>query len=107
MALSSFFDSASVMSSLYPLNPLPKNEAQSECYTDDTIKGLILFADVITKAREDLETEFVQERLVEESDSSKIIYLQHTIFENLRLYPVVPLLASHMSSAELAHQWRI
>jgi cytochrome P450 len=57
---------------------------------------------VITKAREDLETEFVQDRLVEESDSSKIIYLQHIIFENLRLCPVVPLLASHMSSAEHA-----
>lgn len=102
---------------------LTLQESEPEYYTEEIIKGLILIMllagtktlvtsiewgvcnlfnhpDVVKKAREELDTQIGHERLIDESDFSKLHYLQSIILENLRLYPVVPLLAPHMSSAD-------
>ncbi|GAV58785.1 p450 domain-containing protein [Cephalotus follicularis] len=95
-------------------------ESESEYYTDQTIKGIILamlFAgtetssvtlewamsnlvnhpDILNKARAELDTHVGEERLVDEPDVSKLPYLQNIISETLRLYPAAPLLLPHMS----------
>ncbi|KAG5245731.1 cytochrome P450 family protein [Salix suchowensis] len=102
---------------------LTLQESEPEYYTDEIIKGLVLIMllagtktlitsiewgvcnlfnhpDVVKKAREELDSQTGLERLVDESDFSKLPYLQSIILENLRLYPVVPLLAPHISSAD-------
>ncbi|KAJ8765727.1 hypothetical protein K2173_014849 [Erythroxylum novogranatense] len=95
--------------------------SQPEYYTDEIIKGLILVIatagtdttattlewamsnllnhpEVLKKAREEVDREVGQHRLVNESDLPKLHYLQNIISETLRLYPPTPLLLPHMSS---------
>lgn len=102
---------------------LTLQDSQPEYYTEDIIKGLILIMllagtrtlstslewavcnllnhpDVERKAREELYTQIGQDHTVDEADISKLPYLQSVILESLRLHPVVPLLAPHMSSAD-------
>ncbi|KAB1222478.1 Isoflavone 2'-hydroxylase [Morella rubra] len=97
--------------------------SQSEYYTDQIIKGLIqvlVFAgtdtsavtlewamsnllnnpDTLKKARAELDSEIGQEKLIDESDISKLHYLQNIILETLRLYPAAPLLVPHMASED-------
>ncbi|KAL6225385.1 hypothetical protein ACLB2K_004235 [Fragaria x ananassa] len=70
---------------------LSQQESQPEYYTDEIIKGLIL------KARAEIDAQLHQERLVHESDISKLHYLESIIFETLRLYPAAPMLVPHFA----------
>ncbi|XP_059641258.1 cytochrome P450 81Q32-like [Cornus florida] len=100
---------------------LSLQESQPEYYTDQIIKGLIMnmllagtdtssvtiewamslllnHPEILKKARVELETHVGQDRLVEESDLSKLNYLHNIILETFRLCPAAPLLLPHMSS---------
>ncbi|KAK7270959.1 hypothetical protein RJT34_26505 [Clitoria ternatea] len=102
---------------------LSQQRSQPEYYTDEIIKGLALamllagtdtsattlewamsnllnHPNVIEKAKNELDTHIGQERLVDESDISKLPYLQSIVYETLRLYPAVPLLLPHLSSED-------
>ena len=54
--------------------------------------------EVLKKAREELDTQIGEKRLVEESDVSKLPYLQGIISETLRLNPAAPMLVPHLTS---------
>ncbi|KAJ9189316.1 hypothetical protein P3X46_000626 [Hevea brasiliensis] len=100
---------------------LALQESQPQYYTDEIIKGLILVTlaggtetsstalewamsnllnnpNVLKKAKEEINTQIGEERLIDESDLPKLNYLQSIISENLRLCPVAPLLVPHLSS---------
>ncbi|KAL6219774.1 hypothetical protein ACLB2K_007533 [Fragaria x ananassa] len=100
---------------------LSQQESQAEYYTDEIIKGLILslllagtdtsavtiewamsnllnHPSVLKKARAEIDAQLHQERLVDESDISKLHYLESIIFETLRLYPAAPMLVPHFAS---------
>ncbi|KAL6227944.1 hypothetical protein ACLB2K_001898 [Fragaria x ananassa] len=100
---------------------LSRQESQPEYYSDEIIKGpiqslliagtdtsavtlewamsnLLNHPDVLKKARAELDAQIGQERLVEESDLSKLNYLQSIISETLRLYPAAPMLLPHFAS---------
>ncbi|KAJ7944479.1 Cytochrome P450 family protein [Quillaja saponaria] len=100
---------------------LSLQEAQPEYYTDQIIKGLIMVLilagtdtsavtlewamsnllnhpEVLKKAKAEVDTNIGQDRLIDESDISKLPYLQYIISETLRLFPAVPLLLPHLSS---------
>ncbi|GMH01442.1 hypothetical protein Nepgr_003281 [Nepenthes gracilis] len=94
-----------------------------EFYLDVTIKGFIVntliaghnttsntiewvmslllnYPEELSKARKEISTHVRDDRLIEESDLSKLQYLNNMIFETLRLYPAAPLLVPHMSSQD-------
>lgn len=100
---------------------LSLQKSQPDYYTDQIIKGLILVLvlagtdtsavtlewamsnllnhpNVLNKARAELDSLVGQEKLIDESDFSKLRYLSSIILETLRLYPAAPLLAPHMPS---------
>ncbi|KAK0592734.1 hypothetical protein LWI29_024342 [Acer saccharum] len=102
---------------------LSLQETQPEYYTDQIIKGLVLVMllagtdtsavtmewamsnllnqpEVLKKARNELDAQVGQERLIDELDVPKLQYLQSIISETLRLYPAGPLLVPHMSSSD-------
>lgn len=54
--------------------------------------------EVLKKAREELDAQIGEDRLVEESDVPKLPYLQGIIFETLRLNPAAPMLVPHLTS---------
>lgn len=97
-------------------------ESQPEYYTDQIIKGIIMVMltagtdtsaitiewamssllnnpEMIQKARSEIDAIVGIDRLVKESDLSKLQYLQHIISETFRLFPAAPLLVPHRSSA--------
>jgi len=98
-------------------------ESQPEYYTDEIIKGLIMamilagtdtssvtmewamallvnHPEVLKKARVELDTCVGQDRLIDESDLSKLNYLRCIILETLRLFPAAPLLVPHLPSSD-------
>ncbi|XP_062102607.1 cytochrome P450 81Q32-like [Humulus lupulus] len=100
---------------------LSLQESQPEYYTDQIIKGFVLILllagtdtsavtlewamsnllnhpHVLQKVKDELDTQVGQKKLVDESDLSKLPYLQNVISETLRLYPAAPLLVPHYSS---------
>ncbi|KAK3416489.1 hypothetical protein EUGRSUZ_H02247, partial [Eucalyptus grandis] len=66
--------------------------SQPEYYTDEIIKGFV------QKARVEIDTQIGQDRLVDESDLSRLPYIHNIILETLRLHPPAPLLIPHYSS---------
>ncbi|XP_048335699.1 cytochrome P450 81Q32-like [Ziziphus jujuba] len=100
---------------------LSLQQSQPEYYTDQIIKGFVLIMllagtdtsavtlewamsnllnhpHILEKARAELDAQIGQQKLVDESDLSKLPYLQNIISETLRLYPAAPLLVPHCSS---------
>ncbi|CBI34185.3 unnamed protein product, partial [Vitis vinifera] len=101
---------------------LSLQKSEPEYYTDEIIKGLVLILilggsestavtiewamalllnhpDALNKVREEINIHVGQGRLMEESDLSKLGYLQNVISETLRLCPAAPLLLPHMTSS--------
>ncbi|CAN4092638.1 unnamed protein product [Withania somnifera] len=99
---------------------LSLQESEPEFYTDDRIKSVILILfnagtettsmtiqwamrlllahpEAFHKLRADIDREVGNERLLSESDITKLPYLQYVINETLRLYPPVPLVLPHYS----------
>ncbi|OMO70635.1 Cytochrome P450 [Corchorus olitorius] len=54
----------------------------------------------LEKARQEIDIEIGQNRLIQESDIGKLPYLQGIINETLRMFPAAPLLVPHESSDE-------
>lgn len=102
---------------------LDLQEDDPEYYTDDILKGIIavmLLAgshtsgrtlewamslllnhpEVIQKARLEINTEVGNERLVNDTDLSKLPYVGCILKETLRLFPPTPLLLPHCSSED-------
>ncbi|KAJ4837077.1 hypothetical protein Tsubulata_048435, partial [Turnera subulata] len=102
---------------------LDLQQSQPQYYKDEIIKGLIqvLFIAgtettattlewamsnilnhpyVLKKAKEELDTQVGQHRLIDESDYPNLQYLQSLSYESLRLYPTAPYLMPHLSSDE-------
>ncbi|MED6116535.1 hypothetical protein PIB30_101170 [Stylosanthes scabra] len=102
---------------------LSLQQSQPEYYTDQIIKGIVLVMllggtetsatslewamaallnhpEALKKSKEEIDTQIGQDRLIEESDISKLPYLQNIIHETFRLYPAFPLLAPHYSSKD-------
>ncbi|PON49936.1 Cytochrome P450, E-class, group I [Parasponia andersonii] len=100
---------------------LSLQESQPQYYTDQIIKGHILILllagtdttavtvewamssllnhpYILKKARFELDSQVGQQKLVDESDLSKLSYLQSIISETLRLCPPAPRLVPHYSS---------
>ncbi|KAG4946377.1 hypothetical protein AAZX31_15G148500 [Glycine max] len=103
---------------------LKLQETQPQYYTDQIIKGLALamlfggtdsstgtlewslsnllnHPEVLKKARDELDTQVGQDRLLNESDLPKLPYLRKIILETLRLYPPAPILIPHVSSEDI------
>ncbi|KAB1222353.1 Isoflavone 2'-hydroxylase [Morella rubra] len=102
---------------------LSLQKTQPEYYTDQIIKGLIwvLLAagsdtsaatlewamsnllnnpKTLKKARAELDSQIGEEKCIDETEASKLPYLQHIISETLRLHPPAPLLLPHMASED-------
>ncbi|KAL4295990.1 hypothetical protein GQ457_12G018170 [Hibiscus cannabinus] len=102
---------------------LSLQESESEFYTDEIIKGLMIILlmagtetsistmewalslvlnhpQVLAKARTEILKTVGNERLIEESDLPQLPYLRCIISETLRMYPPVPTLVPHESSEE-------
>ncbi|KAJ4965858.1 hypothetical protein NE237_017707 [Protea cynaroides] len=102
---------------------LSLQQAEPKYYSDNIIKGIIsiMFTagidtssltmewamslllnhpEVLQKAREEIDNNVGQGRLIEESDLAKLPYLRGIVNETLRLFPVTPLLVPHMTSEE-------
>ena len=62
--------------------------------------NLLNHPNILKKARDEIDSQIGEEKFIEESDVSKLHYLQSIISETLRLYPAAPLLVPHMSSAD-------
>ncbi|KAF9595794.1 hypothetical protein IFM89_004196 [Coptis chinensis] len=98
-------------------------EAESEHYTDDVIKGVILVMfgtgietstttmewamalllnhpEVLKKATDEIDLNVGYERLLNESDFVKLPYLQNIIYETLRMCSLQPFLAPHESTED-------
>ncbi|KAL9303283.1 hypothetical protein ACSQ67_020546 [Phaseolus vulgaris] len=102
---------------------LALQRSQPEQYTDQIIKGLSLslllagtdtsaltlewamanllnHPEVVKKAKNDIDAEVGADRLVEESDMSKLPYIQCIVYETLRLHPAAPIWSPHLSSED-------
>ncbi|GLU01563.1 hypothetical protein SLE2022_188690 [Rubroshorea leprosula] len=102
---------------------LSLQESEPEYYTDQIIKGIVVtmilagtdtsavtlewamsellnHPEVLNKAREEIDTQVGEERLMDEPDVLKLHYLQSIMWETLRLHPAAPFLVPHMASAD-------
>lgn len=102
---------------------LSLQKSEPDYYSDSIIKGLMTVMilagtdtsavtiewamtlllnnpEVLRKAREEIDTILGHDHLVEESDLSKLPYLQNIISETFRLFPAAPMLVPHESSAD-------
>ncbi|KAL5559129.1 hypothetical protein UlMin_035340 [Ulmus minor] len=102
---------------------LSLQQTEPEYYKDEIIKGLMLIMliagtdtiantlewslsfllnnpDVLKKAQAEIDSQVGFDRLIDESDLTRLTYLQSIINETLRLYPPSPLLLPHESSED-------
>ncbi|GLU01558.1 hypothetical protein SLE2022_188640 [Rubroshorea leprosula] len=98
-------------------------KSEREYYIDQIIKGLVMVlilagtdtsamtlewamanllnhSKVLKKAREEINSQLGDERLVEKSDVMELQHLQNIISKTVRLYPATPLLIPHLSSTD-------
>ncbi|XP_040996840.1 cytochrome P450 81C13-like [Juglans microcarpa x Juglans regia] len=98
-------------------------ESEPELYSDDVIKGVLMMMFVagtdttsttmewamslllnhpeeLQKVKAEIDDQIGHERLLNESDLSKLPYLRCVINETLRLYPPAPLLIPHFSTED-------
>ncbi|XP_058221153.1 cytochrome P450 81Q32-like [Rhododendron vialii] len=80
------------------LNMLSAGSDTSSSTIEWAMSVLLNHPKVLDKARAELDTVVAENRLVDESDLSKLPYLQNIISETLRLFPAAPLLVPHESS---------
>ncbi|CAL1366433.1 unnamed protein product [Linum trigynum] len=64
------------------------------------MSNLLNHPEILKKARDEIDTQVGEGRMVEELDLPKLQYLQNTISETLRLYPPRPLLIPRTSSRD-------
>ncbi|QHO40684.1 Cytochrome P450 [Arachis hypogaea] len=102
---------------------LTQQQSHPEYYTDQIIKGLIMVMllagtdtssvtlewamsnllnhpEILERARKEIDTKIGQDHLIDESDISKLNYLQNIVYETFRLHPAAPLLVPHLSSED-------
>jgi cytochrome P450 len=72
----------------------------SSSNTEWALALLFNHPEVLKKAKEEIETNIGYDRFVEESDMSKLPYVQCIVNESLRIQPVSPLLCPHLSSED-------
>ncbi|XP_057975031.1 cytochrome P450 81C13-like [Malania oleifera] len=100
---------------------LSLQESEPDFYSDDVIKSIMLLMfiagidtsgitlqwamslllnhpQVLQKVRAEIDNHVEPERLIGDTDLSKLPYLRCIVYETLRLYPTVPLLLPHFSS---------
>lgn len=100
---------------------LDLQQKEPEFYTHEIVKGVVLVIlvagsepsattmewalslllnhpETMNKVRAEIDTCVGQDKLVNESDASKLKYLQMVLMETLRLYPPAPLMLPHESS---------
>ncbi|KAJ4803596.1 hypothetical protein LUZ62_016162 [Rhynchospora pubera] len=63
---------------------------------------LLNHPDALQKARAEIDAQVGNQRLIKESDSNHLPFLECIISETLRLYPVAPLLVPHESREEIS-----
>nr|UXG91337.1 putative miltiradiene/abietatriene hydroxylase [Callicarpa americana] len=68
--------------------------------TEWTMTELLLNPEKLSKAKHELRTVIGQNKQIQESDISKLPYLEATIKEVIRLHPPAPLLAPHKSEGQ-------
>lgn len=61
---------------------------------------LLNHPEAMNKVRVEIDTYVGQDKLLNESDTTKLSYLQNVMTETLRLYPVAPLMIPHESSKD-------
>lgn len=64
------------------------------------MSNLLNHPEVLEKAKAEIDSQFGQEKLIDEPDVSKLHYLQSIILETLRLYPAAPLMIPHVPSSD-------
>ncbi|KAK4391626.1 cytochrome [Sesamum angolense] len=64
------------------------------------MSALLNHPEKLDKARAEIDNFIGNNRLVNESDLSKLPYLQNIILETFRLFPAAPLLVPHEASAD-------
>ncbi|XP_010429264.1 PREDICTED: cytochrome P450 81D11-like [Camelina sativa] len=102
---------------------LSLQDTQPDYYTDVILKGLIVVMiiagsetiawtlewammnllnhpEVLKKARAEIDTKIGFDRLIDESDTVNLPYLQWIVLETLRLHPAAPTLVPHMPSED-------
>lgn len=102
---------------------LTLQESDPEYYTDDNIKAnvgsvisagtdtsaatiewamalLLNHPEVLEKAKAEVDNNIGHDNLVDESDVSKLPYIQCIVNETLRLFPIGPIIPPHMSSED-------
>ncbi|EFJ07039.1 hypothetical protein SELMODRAFT_134412 [Selaginella moellendorffii] len=70
----------------------------SACTVEWALLELVHNPEVMKKAQEELDVVVGRNRMVTETDFSKLTYLEAVIKETLRLHPPVPILVPHMSN---------